>query len=61
MKISSQSKPFTNVESLSVNILESYTEELNPLHPEEKNTKQKFSSYAKIGKLPKMIIGRIKL
>ena len=50
MKVSSQSKPFSDAEPLRVPIVEAHPEKLQTVHPEKKqlkySTKQKFSSYA---------------
>ena len=64
MKIASQSKPFTNSEPLRVTIVETYPQELQPVHPEKPDIyfqpSRNLAVTPKIGKLPKMRIGRIK-
>ena len=63
MKIASKSNAFTNTEPLRVPIVEAQPEELQPFHLAKNDffsTKPEFSSYTKIGKLPEIIIVKIK-
>ena len=56
MKNASQSNPFTNAEPLRMPIVDTYPEELQPVHPEKNDffpTKKKFSSYTKNRKCSK--------
>ena len=66
MKSAPQSKLFSNAEPLRVPIADSYPDELHQCTQQigdnlSTNQKREFNSYTKIGKLPKMIFGKIKV